>query len=119
MTFPRGYHGGFSNGFCIGEAANFATVDWFRFGAESCLRYSRLMRPPMLGCEQLLCQEAQSIQREVFGILRTCMAGLVEQVLATAIGIALSATSLVHMHCLGLGLNDCNEISARDLGKPR
>ena len=63
VTFPRAYHGGFSNGFNVGEAVNFAIADWFRFGADSCLRYSRLKRPPMMPQEQLLCIEAELLER--------------------------------------------------------
>lgn len=67
ITFPRGYHAGFSNGFNVGEATNFATADWFRFGADSCLRYSRLRRPPMLAVEQLLCTEAELVKGAALG----------------------------------------------------
>ena len=62
VTFPRGYHGGFSNGFNVGEAVNFGMEDWFPFGSDACLRYSRLRRPPLLAQEQLLCTEAQLVQ---------------------------------------------------------
>ena len=41
VTFPRAYHAGFSNGFCVGEAVNFAMHDWYRFGADCCLRWER------------------------------------------------------------------------------
>ena len=34
VTFPQAYHGGFSSGFNLGEAVNFATVDWLLFGSK-------------------------------------------------------------------------------------
>ena len=70
VTFPRAYHGGFSNGFNVGEAVNFAIADWFRFGADSCLRYSRLKRPPMMPQEQLLCIEAEILESRASGSLQ-------------------------------------------------
>lgn len=57
VTFPRSYHGGFSNGFNFGEAVNFATSDWWPYGGESIDRYRRLGREPMLLHEQLLLVE--------------------------------------------------------------
>ena len=61
ITFPRSYHGGFSNGFCVGEAVNFGMGDWFQYGLDACLRYSRLQKSPMLSQEQLLVIEAQNL----------------------------------------------------------
>jgi hypothetical protein len=58
VTFPRAYHSGFSNGFCVGEAVNFAIGDWFPFGVDCCARYRRLRQPPILPHEELVCREA-------------------------------------------------------------
>jgi hypothetical protein len=58
VTFPRGYHAGFSNGYCVGEAVNFAMHDWYQYGADAALRYRRLRQPPILPHEQLVCKEA-------------------------------------------------------------
>jgi len=58
VTFPRAYHGGFSHGFSIGEAVNFATGDWFLFGNDCCERYSRLCRMPIVPHESLICKAA-------------------------------------------------------------
>lgn len=58
ITFPRGYHAGFSNGYCVGEAVNFAMHDWYQFGADAAMRYRRLRHKPILPHEQLVCKEA-------------------------------------------------------------
>lgn len=61
ITFPRAYHGGFSNGFCIGEAVNFSIADWFPFGLEAANRYRRLGRLPVLAHDELLCLEGLAV----------------------------------------------------------
>lgn len=32
VTFPGSYHAGFSTGFNVGEAVNFVTKDWIKYG---------------------------------------------------------------------------------------
>ena len=61
ITFPRAYHGGFSNGFCVGEAVNFSIGDWFPFGLEAAQRYRRLGRLPVLAHDELLCLEGLAL----------------------------------------------------------
>lgn len=62
VTFPRAYHAGFSNGYCVGEAVNFAMHDWYQFGADCSLRYRRLEMAPILPHEELVCEEAELLQ---------------------------------------------------------
>lgn len=68
VTFPRAYHSGFSCGFNCGEAVNFATGDWFAYGAAACVRYCRLRWPQILPHDQLLCLEAMRLG-EAMGLL--------------------------------------------------
>jgi hypothetical protein len=58
ITLPRSYHGGFGNGFNVGEAVNFAMRDWFPFGMDSTSRYRGLQRVQLLAFEHLLTLEA-------------------------------------------------------------
>lgn len=74
VTFPRAYHGGFSNGFNCGEAVNFATRDWFPYGAECSARYRRLARLHILPHEHLLVTEATLVIEGVYCRLFTYMA---------------------------------------------
>lgn len=54
ITFPMAYHGGFSYGFNIGEAVNFAIPDWLKYGGEAGLNYRRYARPSVLSFERFL-----------------------------------------------------------------
>ncbi|XP_044482787.1 lysine-specific demethylase JMJ706-like [Mangifera indica] len=61
VTFPRAYHGGFSNGFNCGEAVNFALKDWFPFGKYAGGRYARLHKQLFIPYEELLVKEVMSL----------------------------------------------------------
>jgi hypothetical protein len=57
LTFPRAYHAGFSLGWTMAEAVNFASADWLEWGAAACARYCdtrRPCRPPAFAHEALV-----------------------------------------------------------------
>jgi hypothetical protein len=54
ITFPRAYHAGFSHGFNVAEAVNFATSDWLPFGRNAVTCYSKHHRTPVFAMERLL-----------------------------------------------------------------
>ena len=47
ITFPRGYHAGFSAGANVGEAANFGLPHWFAHGLDGALRALRILKTPV------------------------------------------------------------------------
>lgn len=64
VIFSGGYHSGFSHGFNVGEAVNFATPDWFKAGFSSLPRYSALARRPIIDHDANLCKEmGEAMQR--------------------------------------------------------
>lgn len=65
-TFPRAYHCGFSCGFNIGEAVNFATPEWWPFGDDARFLYRRLGRAHIVPHEQALCDEALGVHSRFF-----------------------------------------------------
>lgn len=54
VTFPKAYHAGFSTGFNVGEAVNFATADWLPSGAEAEERYRLFGRESVFSHQRLL-----------------------------------------------------------------
>lgn len=62
VTFPRAYHGGFGNGYNVGEAVNFALRDWFPYGVDCQKRHRRLQRQNIVNLQELLMSEALEIQ---------------------------------------------------------
>jgi histone demethylase JARID1 len=54
VTFPKAFHAGFSYGFNVGEAVNFATPDWFKQGTEADERYRMFGRSSVFSHQRLL-----------------------------------------------------------------
>lgn len=54
ITFPQAYHCGFSYGFNIGEAVNFAPVDWLGFGTEAEESYRLLARETVVSNQRMI-----------------------------------------------------------------
>lgn len=63
ITFPRAYHSGFSHGFNIGEAVNFATCDWLKWGRVSLTNYfnRKAKRLPLFSQDLMIYKLAKSL----------------------------------------------------------
>lgn len=54
VTFPKAFHAGFSYGFNVGEAVNFATMDWLVAGGQAEERYRSVQRASVFSHQRLL-----------------------------------------------------------------
>ena len=63
FTLPRAYHAGFSNGFTVAEAVNFALPEWLSYVAGSNRFYQLIGREPVLDLEQILVLAAREGER--------------------------------------------------------
>ena len=54
VTFPLAYHSGFSTGFNVAEAVNFATAKWVPYGIHSLKKYRSLRRESVIDVEKTL-----------------------------------------------------------------
>lgn len=54
VTFPRAYHGGFSLGFNIGEAVNFATPDWVQHARSANEHYRSIARLGVISHDRIM-----------------------------------------------------------------
>ncbi|RYG53925.1 hypothetical protein EON66_07845 [archaeon] len=62
VTFPRAYHAGFSHGFNVAEACNFALPDWLPLGQQAVNKYRDITggRPLCFSHDQLLYNAAKN-----------------------------------------------------------
>jgi len=64
LTLPGSYHAGFSTGLNIGEAVNFATHSWFKYGPK-CQELYRKTREkiPVFPIEWLVTENIRNLDR--------------------------------------------------------
>lgn len=53
ITFPEAFHAGYSEGWNVAEAVNFALMDWIPFGMKAVQRYRR-MKTPIFSMDKLV-----------------------------------------------------------------
>jgi histone demethylase JARID1 len=61
VTFPQAFHGGFSTGFNVGEAVNFALPDWLVHGQQCAERYRSWARSSPISRERLVMAMARNL----------------------------------------------------------
>jgi histone demethylase JARID1 len=79
ITFPKAFHAGFSCGFNVGEAVNFATPDWVVKGSEAEGIYRTFARPSVFSHVRLLFTLVEHIN-DFDAIYRGSLLKLIEQV---------------------------------------
>lgn len=65
ITFPRAFHGGFSYGPNAGEAVNFGSHDWIKFGADANERYRSFARPAVFSHDRLTMTLANNLEDQI------------------------------------------------------
>jgi len=60
VTFPRGYHSGFSHGFNIAEACNFAVPDWVPMGRRAMRHYEKVARETCFSHDEIVIRAARA-----------------------------------------------------------
>ncbi len=76
VTFPKSYHAGFSYGFNMGEAVNFALPEWVRFGKESDEKYRIHARPSCISQDRIVFTLCMHLQDYAVSACRAILAEL-------------------------------------------
>merc|ERR1711964_449263 len=63
VTWPAAYHAGFSHGFNICEAVNFAVPQWISFGDQCSTAYAHCRRPSPVKFKKMIFNIAQHIDK--------------------------------------------------------
>mmetsp|Transcript_2339 Transcript_2339/g.7105 ORF Transcript_2339/g.7105 Transcript_2339/m.7105 type:complete len:460 (+) Transcript_2339:156-1535(+) len=66
ITMPRSYHSGFSHGFNVGEAVNFALPEWIPYGFSSLESHRGIGRESVLNLEKFLFNDSSFFNVSVY-----------------------------------------------------
>ena len=109
VTFPRAYHGGFSLGFNIGEAVNFATPDWVQHARLANEHYRTIARLGVVGHDRLMFTLAHNV--DTYTDIASCEAlrGEVwriaeEEARTISDGVTVGGRACSPMHLMGVAV---------------